>query len=579
MVRANIRSWRSETHGVQFELMRHFLSEQVVTELASSDQVQRLVVTVLAVIGCVGPLIVRLYIEKYDHLKSLDAGDQYLAAVHADRLFFTALSMTVAGLATIVQWQGLFPNRRDYLALKPLPLRLYQVFAARFLSAFVIVLVVVTDLNLAASVLFPFLTSGRWQAPSFGLRYMLAHFAVMVTAGLFMFFAIGALQGLLMNLLPASVFERLSVLIQVLLATAFVAAVPYVLDMPNWNESIAAKPHWMLLFPPAWFMGLYDALLGTGDSYFMQLSELAVKGTAGALFLALTMYLLSYRRHASRVLEQASLRTTGRSPTAAVATALLEKFVKHPPGQATLVFAIQTLRRSRPHKLVLAFCAAISLLLAVNSAGPSVMAHLRSGASGNVWQLQSVLAAPLVVSAILVSGLCYVFQLPSQAAANWVFRMAESSGRLELLECVEYLLIWFGLALVLLVTLPVEVLGLGWRVALAHTVLVAVLMLLLTEVRLYEWHKIPFTCPYVPGRRNFWQTIGNYLFLFVAVIPTITYFEARLHRPLLLLAMAGVLSLLYVSARSSRRARWRTVPLQFDESDELMIGALRLNRE
>jgi hypothetical protein len=38
--------------------------------------------------------------------------------------------MIVAGLVTVIQWQGLFPNLRDYLALKPLPLRLFQVFVA-----------------------------------------------------------------------------------------------------------------------------------------------------------------------------------------------------------------------------------------------------------------------------------------------------------------------------------------------------------------------------------------------------------------------------------------------------------------
>jgi hypothetical protein len=96
--------------------VRHFLSEQVANDLFSSDQVRRLAITTLAVLACVGPLIVRLYIPKYNYLQGRDSGDQYRAAVHADRLFFICVSMIVAGLVTVVHWQGLFPSRQDYLA-------------------------------------------------------------------------------------------------------------------------------------------------------------------------------------------------------------------------------------------------------------------------------------------------------------------------------------------------------------------------------------------------------------------------------------------------------------------------------
>jgi hypothetical protein len=132
---------------------------------------------------------------------------------------------------------------------------------------------------------------------------------------------------------------------------------------------------------------------------------------------------------------------------------------------------------------------------------------------------------------------------------------------------------------VLLVTLPFETLGLGWVLAFAHIALVAVLTLWLIEVRLREWHKIPFTCSYVPGRRNLWQTIGAYLLLFGVLIPTITSFEVHLLRPFVMLGVTGMISFFYFSMRSAREALWRIVPLLFDESDEPLIRTLRLNRE
>jgi hypothetical protein len=574
-----LRSWLAETHGPQFELVRHFLSEQLAHDLIASDQVRKLVITVLAVLACIGPLIVRLYIPKYNYLQNLDTGDLYIAAVRADRLFFITLSMLAASLVTVIQWQGLFPSLPDYLALKPLPVRLYRVFLARFLSAFVIVLVVISALDLPTSVLFPFLTSGRWQSPSFGVRYILAHATATLSAGVFAFFTLTALQGTFMNLFPPRIFARISVLIQALFATASLTAVSRVLDMPHWHKTIASMPRWMLLFPPAWFLGVYESLLGARDFYFRQLCERAVVGVPTALFLAVATYFLCYHRHARRVLEQSLPNSTGNFFTERSASAVLDLFVPRAPERGTLVFAIQTLRRSRHHKLITGFSLAIALVLALQAAGPATVHHLYATRSWPAGELESILAAPLVVSAALISALCYVFHLPSDLKAAWIFRIAERTSRIEMLDSVESFLGLCGLAPVLLFAAPYEALTLGWPLALTHSVLIASLALLFIEVRLYDWNKIPFTCSYVPGRRNFWQTIGAYLLLFAAIIPTLTYFEARLLPPFALLVAAAAISVGYFFLRSTRRARQKLAPLLFDESDEPLLGLMRLNRE
>ncbi|MGB9258448.1 MAG: hypothetical protein WCC25_26680 [Candidatus Korobacteraceae bacterium] len=99
-----MRLWQRETHGAQFELVRHFLSQQLAYEFISSDQVRRLVITTLTALACVGPLIIRLYLPKYAQLQGLPSPDLYQAAVHADRLFFISLSMITVGLVCAFQW-------------------------------------------------------------------------------------------------------------------------------------------------------------------------------------------------------------------------------------------------------------------------------------------------------------------------------------------------------------------------------------------------------------------------------------------------------------------------------------------
>jgi hypothetical protein len=571
-----MRLWLQQTHGAQFELVRHFLSQQLAHEFISSDQARRLIITILTALGCVGPLIIRLYLPKYAQLEGLPSPDLYDAAVHADRLFFISLSMITVGLISAFQWQNLFPSRQDYLTLKPLPLGLRQVFAARFVAVFVIFVTVVIDLNLATSALFPLITSGKWQRPLFGMRYVFAHAAATIGAGLLTFLAIIALQGACLTVFSFRVFEKISVGIQAVLVTLFIAAIPSVFDMPNWHRMIQAKPHWLMLFPPAWFLGLYERLLGTQDAFFWRLAHLAIVSLWTAFAVAAASYLISYRRHASRILEQAQLRQ-GRRALSRAGGSLPAILISSSRERAVFGFVTRTLQRSRHHNLLVQLSMGLAFVLAVRSVGPMLLSNSHPGRPWEPWQIQSILALPLVIGTILISTLRYVFQLSSEVPANWIFRMAESYGRRELLDGTERVLVVWGVAPVILLCLPIEVLAVGWLLALAHSFLAAMLLLLLVETGLRDWHKIPFTCTYLPGRRNIWQIIGLYLLVFAVAIPVITFFEAQFPHWLALLGETVPLTILYAVLRSERKKRWTVVPLLFDESEESLIRGIGLH--
>ena len=427
--------WLEETHASQFELGRHFLRQQLAGDVfASSDQLQRLVIGGLVALGFAGPFISYFYRAKYGYLHGLATPDLYVAAVRADRLFLISLSMVVAGFVTAVQWQGLFPSVRDYYVFKALPVRLYQVFLARFLAAFGIVALVVLDLNLTASVAFPGFSSGPWQVPEFGIRYILAHAAATVCAGLFVFFAVAALQGVLLNLLPAAMFERLSVAIQALFAIVLVTSVTYVFDIPNWHEAIALRPRWMWFFPPAWFLGWYETLLSGGDAYFRRLAATGLKALGLAIAISLAAYVLSYHRHANYVLERS--RSPRRSSwMEAVGAGILRWLVPNACQRAVFAFSLQTIHRSRYHKLMAGFFAGMALVLSLSTAGPLLLAHLRSGQAWELWQIESILAVPLVLGAIIILSLDYVFQIPAELRANWIFRMAEGGNLAGAAQC------------------------------------------------------------------------------------------------------------------------------------------------
>jgi len=572
--------WISATHNGFFELLRHFFSRQLIDEILSSDQVRLMTITALGIVAGIGPLIVYLYMPKYYSLLNLQSPHLYLAAVHADRLFFISLSMIAAGLMTSLLWQSLFPTRHDYLILRPLPLRLSHVFAARFITSFAIVCFVIADLNSFTSLLFPLLTSGRWQSPPFGIHYVLAHAVATFAAGTFIFFAMVAVEGACLSLLPSRRFDHFSVIFQALSFTAFAAAVPYVFDMPKWYKLLDAKPHWLLFFPPAWFWGLYERLLGTQDPYLLQLAHRSILGLEVTLILSLATYLVTYRRHTGGALEQSSKATRDGMPQILrTGSRLLVGLVKTSHERAVLAFAIQTLSRSRRHRLIIGVCAGISLVLALHSAAPIVISHFRLSESWSLWQRESILALPLITGTLAVSALCYVFQIPAELRANWVFRMAEGLAGSEMLESVEHLLLLFGLAPALLLALPFEAFALGWAVAFAHCAFSAALILLFIEFQLQEWRKIPFTCSYVPGRRNLWHSVWSYLFLFGGLIPAITYIESSLLNAALLWAITVVLILVWLVFRSIRRRQLKETCLLFDESEESLISTVQLTAD
>src|SRR5580698_4769583 len=289
------REWGRQTHGSFFELLRYFLASQFSTSVLSSDRTRLLVITSAGILGAIGPLIVRLYMPKYGYLNSLTTGNLYVSALGADHLFFVTLSMIVTTIATAILWDGIFPERRDYLVLKPLPVPLYQIFCARLFAVLLVVAFVIVDLNGLTSVLFTAITRTTWGTPGFALNVS-AHFMACACAGLFAFLSIIALQGVCLNLLPGAWFERMSTVCQAVFITAFVALLPYIFDIPNWFPLLNSQPAWLQQCPPAWFWGLQEKLRGSNDPFFLALAHKAVRAIEFESVLSAILFWITYRR-------------------------------------------------------------------------------------------------------------------------------------------------------------------------------------------------------------------------------------------------------------------------------------------
>jgi hypothetical protein len=242
-------------------------------------------------------------------------------------------------------------------------------------------------------------------------------------------------------------------------------------------------------------------------------------------------------------------------------------------GTALLEFSARTLLRSRQHRVVLAFylgigfTAVIFLLFVLTSRHLDRVTHqVVVGPAPNAPALvANVLVATLVMMCAAVFGTRVVFSVPLSLRANWIFRVTQVRPTREYLAAIRrplfflaVLPIWAGSAAVCFSILR-------WRVAAVHLAVLALWGTILVYLCLYEFHKIPFTCSYLPGRSRVNLVVLGAVALLNFLILGVEYERRALDDPK---RYAPMLALLLVAAVA---ARWRTVGWSSPEDDELQF--------
>ena len=276
--------WLEETHGVQFELVRHFLGRILDGEWSSSPgQWRPAAIGLFSLFLPAGLLLVREgamnanYASKYLRLAMAADRAGIRAAAIADEAALITLVVCVTGLIALLEWQSLFPTGRDYLALASLPVRSWQIFTARFISMLLFSTAIIAAMNVLPSLIAPIEFGGGWQLDSSYWRHAGAQALSSGLAYLFVFFTIVALQGVLLNVVPASLFTRVSVYVQGALAGLFLLGGFYSWSIKEWRPEIIARlPEFGAWLPPVWFTGLHQTLTGERDAFFTTMAQRAL---------------------------------------------------------------------------------------------------------------------------------------------------------------------------------------------------------------------------------------------------------------------------------------------------------------
>src|SRR3984893_14114466 len=162
---------------------------------------------IIVLLAMPGVLVSLLMFEKYGSLIRFLRGDRVFdpfTATIPDEYFFIVLSMVVTGAAALWRWNCIFPDRRDYVNLAPLPVSIWSLFLANLCAILVLAAIFTVVVNAASLALFPLAVAGSQVSFSILLRYAAGHAVAVFLASAFSFFSVFAVAGLSMALVPAS---------------------------------------------------------------------------------------------------------------------------------------------------------------------------------------------------------------------------------------------------------------------------------------------------------------------------------------------------------------------------------------
>lgn len=475
-----------------------------------------------------------------------------------------ASTMLAVGLFGVLSWDSTFLDRRDLLVLAPLPVRALTLFRAKAAASAMALSLVIALLNSLSGLLWPF-------AMQHGIRSFAAFWITVFAAGCFIYGSMLCLQGLTTQLLPRRWFLRISSFLQIALVCLFV--IVYFMQPPFESLSEMADPENQRLLewvPSYWFLGVLQQLNG---SQIAVVGPLARRGWVGLAIVAIgtvLAFLLSWFRTLRKIVEQPDITPGVRGlPLPPLGRAWITAIAQ---------FSIRSLLRSRQHRLLLAFYAGAGLGL--------VVFFLKTPlAQGQIVAAASTVNAPLLTSTFVMlgfwlTGVRVLFARPLDLRANWIFRVTSVRGGATCLAANRRSLLVLGIAPVWTVTAILLFSVWPWPQALGHLLLLGLVGLTVTELLLFSFQKIPFTCSYTPGRSSIHL---SFLLCVMVIVEAIDWAAQQELRPLgdgvRYAWTLGALCIVAIAARlRTSSAQWDDTVLDFEDVPPWTLISLNLPR-
>ncbi len=524
-------------------LVRHFIRRIFASEDEQGSTSMGLGLgAVLALLASPGAFASIFLLDKYStllqwlrHLRI----DPIKASV-SDEYFFVVLSMTITGLVMVLRWNRLLPDRRDFANLATLPIPIRNIFLANFVALFALALLFALDVNAVSVFLFPlFVTLGDGSAGAL-LHVGISHLATVLAASLFSFFAVFALVGLMMLVVPKRIFPAVSILVRVVLVISLLTEFLSNLFLQLFAGRLPGHAgNYAHLLPSFWFLGIYEKIVGIAKPEMVELGREALLALAAAVVVAIAAYMLCYRRYFLRISEALETIGSGRHGfRVRLPEWLAGRLFRSPFERACSSFAFKVLSRSEQHLMFFGAYLGFGLVMVAQTAIDGVM-----GGTDRTLPTAGYLAIPLMVAFFMVSGLRFVFDIPAALNANWLFRVAVEEPKPEPRRVALRFMLLAVLPWEIALLTPVTAYWFGWETALMHTAVIVALTILFANAILVRFRKIPFTCSTQPEvKQLIFRILGSVLAVLI-VVPMLAQLEHwMLTNPIRLIGLALALA-------------------------------------
>lgn len=565
-----------------YQLTIHFfrgLFDFGVLSDAGSDAFRRMLIGIAAVTVSFGLLLTRMYLSKYTALSEMfhDWGngyqlnrEPYHLAVLGDGALVIAFPMLIVGFVVVLVSNSLFPDEIDCRVLLPLPVSRRVIFATKALAVMLFASLFAVAAHVAMMPLVVLMGNSRWSDRGL-LVQLAAHALASLGASIVTALAIMAGAGALLICMPRSRLRAASIAFRGVCLFGLVLLVPLAFRLPTTGVLIARESPLFYVVPPAWFLGIEQVLLGKPTAYFVRLAQIAAACAAAALVVAAGSYMFLYHRF-----ERVIFRPAPPSESASRQHKEFRLLRQSPATAAIGPFVRATLMRSPLHQSVFVTIAACGAGLVLNSFVSNWRARTPSNADDPL--VATVIWAPFALVLAMTVALRAALVLPIELRANWIFRVTENDAtRAEELSTVVHTLILLGVALPLALLVPVEWAVLGPRAI--HCMSIAGLCgVVLVELHMAEWRRIPFTCSYEPSR----QFVGQTLLISVAAFVVFTTIGSRLvyysiSHPFGWLTVMAILGVVWLYLRRQRLWMSRQATLMFEDILPNEVEPLRLS--
>jgi len=237
--------------------------------------------------------------------------------------------------------------------------------------------------------------------------------------------------------------------------------------------------------------------------------------------------------------------------------------------------------RSEAHRLVLTAIGGLALVLA----SQALLDAFENAKSVRGAALSAdALSIPFILAFLVIVGLRIVFEVPVELRSNWIFQLMVDPDRQECEPLARRVILILVLPWLLLIAFPAYLYLGGWVVACLHTVLVVTWAVLLTNIVLIRFRKLPFTCTLPLFKQHSIVMLLSCFFGFLVYAVSTSEFESStfesstLSEPVRMLSLVPVAALAwYIPHHLAKNTIEIERRLIFEESPTQTVEALRLS--